>query len=194
MTEATHAHTNCITKFSTKEKGSLERHTSEQVAHWYIFFHLSFQKSSVQSYFKKPDTEPYIRCSVRWTWWYFCPWEMVLIKFYPDSHLILISNFPMPQEQEQDSSLRFLEGILAKLLINEAQILCLKPSLPTPSALKERLAYYWEVLCLDWASINFFSVEYCQVCSIFLAASSVLSPYWDQGNGQAEHVAASCSG
>ena len=38
----------------------------------------------------------------------------------------------MPQEQEQDSSLRFLEGILAKLLINEAQILCLKPSLPTP--------------------------------------------------------------
>ena len=48
----------------------------------------------------------------------------------------------MPQEQEQDSSLRFLEGILAKLLINEAQILCLKPSLPTPSALKERLAYY----------------------------------------------------
>ena len=127
-------------------------------------------------------------------WWYFCPWEMVLIKFYPDSHLILISNFPMPQEQEQDSSLRFLEGILAKLLINEAQILCLKPSLPTPSALKERLAYYWEVLCLDWASINFFSMEYCQVCSIFLAASSVLSPYWDQGNGQAEHVAASCSG
>lgn len=69
---------------------------------------------------------------MRWTGWYFCPWEIVLIKFYPDSHLILISNFPVPQEQEQDSSLRFLEGILAKLLINEAQILCLKPSLPTP--------------------------------------------------------------